>query len=169
MQASRIGLWHLEHKRIPISARLYSGSGWTDGMMLALDRAGARHSQSPVGAEYRGGDGTSMVPGYRNRWSILLNSRKHQRGCPSPAAFQCVGPGTRCHLPSVAPEKFGKWSKLTSVKGRKCAGLTMGSQPTCEFQKETAPAPPCAGAVSFTAGCVVQDITSGAACISSSG
>jgi len=52
MQASLIGLWHLEHARILISARLYNGLGWTDGMMLALDQAGAQHSQSPVGAEY---------------------------------------------------------------------------------------------------------------------
>jgi hypothetical protein len=56
MQASRIGLRHLEHVRIPISARLNSGLGWTDGMMLALDQAGAQHSQSPVGAD-TGGDG----------------------------------------------------------------------------------------------------------------
>jgi hypothetical protein len=61
MQASRIGLRHLEHVRIPISARLNSGLGWTDGMMLALDQAGAQHSQSPVGAD-KGGDGASMRP-----------------------------------------------------------------------------------------------------------
>ena len=63
MQASRIGLWHLEHATIAISARLKSGLGWTDGMMLALDRAGAQRSQSPVDAD-KGGDGTSMrLPG----------------------------------------------------------------------------------------------------------
>ena len=45
-----MGLLHLEHARIPISARLYGGSGWMDGIMLALDQAGARHSQSPVKA-----------------------------------------------------------------------------------------------------------------------
>jgi hypothetical protein len=30
-------------------------------MMLALDQAGAQHSQSPVGADMRDGDGTSML------------------------------------------------------------------------------------------------------------
>jgi hypothetical protein len=51
MQASLIGLRHFEQAMIPISARLYRGLGWTDGMMLALDQAGAQHSQSPVGAD----------------------------------------------------------------------------------------------------------------------
>jgi hypothetical protein len=36
-----MGLPHLEHAKMPISARLWSGSGWVDGMMLALDQAGA--------------------------------------------------------------------------------------------------------------------------------
>ena len=30
-------------------------------MMVALDQAGAQHSQSPVGADMRDGDGTSML------------------------------------------------------------------------------------------------------------
>ena len=30
-------------------------------MMLALDQAGAQHSQSPVGADMRDGDGTTML------------------------------------------------------------------------------------------------------------
>ena len=30
-------------------------------MMLALDQAGAQHSPSPVGADMRDGDGTSML------------------------------------------------------------------------------------------------------------
>ena len=52
MQDSLMGLWQLEQARTPISARrLNSELGWTDGMMLALDQAGARHSQSPVDAE----------------------------------------------------------------------------------------------------------------------
>jgi len=46
-----MGLPHLEHARIPISARLWSGSGWVDGMMLAFDQAGAQDSQSPVTAD----------------------------------------------------------------------------------------------------------------------
>ena len=52
MQDSLMGLWQLEQARTPISARrLNIELGWTDGMMLALDQAGARHSQSPVDAE----------------------------------------------------------------------------------------------------------------------
>jgi hypothetical protein len=51
MQASLIGLWHLEHARIRTSALLYIGLGWTDGMIHALDQVGALHSQSPVGAD----------------------------------------------------------------------------------------------------------------------
>ena len=45
-----MGLPHSEHARIPISARLYSGIS-VDGMMLALDQAGAQYSQSPVTAD----------------------------------------------------------------------------------------------------------------------
>jgi hypothetical protein len=41
MQANRIGLPHLEHGRIPISARLNSGFGWIDDIMLPLDWAAA--------------------------------------------------------------------------------------------------------------------------------
>ena len=36
MQANRIGLPHLEHGRIPISARLYSGFSRIDDIMLPL-------------------------------------------------------------------------------------------------------------------------------------
>ncbi len=52
MQDSLMGLWHLEQARTPISARrLNSELGWTDGMMLALDQAGAlQNSQSPIDA-----------------------------------------------------------------------------------------------------------------------
>ena len=51
MQANRIGLPHLEHGRIPISARLYSGFGWIDDIMLPLDWAGALPiSLSPITA-----------------------------------------------------------------------------------------------------------------------
>jgi hypothetical protein len=41
MQANRIGLPHLEHGRIPISARLYSGFSWIADIMLPLYWAGA--------------------------------------------------------------------------------------------------------------------------------
>jgi hypothetical protein len=51
MQASLIGLWHLEHETIAISARLAGGLRCTDAMMVALDQAGAQHSQSPVDAD----------------------------------------------------------------------------------------------------------------------
>jgi hypothetical protein len=52
IQDSLMGLWHLEQAMTPISARrLNNELGWTDGMMLALDQAGTRHSQSTVDAE----------------------------------------------------------------------------------------------------------------------
>jgi hypothetical protein len=66
MQASLIGLRHLEQARIPISARLNSGLGWTDGMMLALDQAGAQHSQSPVGADKGAVMGPACSSEFRN-------------------------------------------------------------------------------------------------------
>src|SRR6476660_645384 len=48
MRANLIGLLHPEQFRTPISATLKSGLGWVDSMMLPLDQAGARHSQSPM-------------------------------------------------------------------------------------------------------------------------
>jgi hypothetical protein len=58
MQANRIGLPHLEHGRIPISARLYSGVG---RIMLPLYWAGALPiSLSPITA-YSDGDGASLA------------------------------------------------------------------------------------------------------------
>jgi hypothetical protein len=85
MQASLIGLWHLEHARIPISARLYSGSGWTDGMMLALDQAGARHSQLPVGAEYGAviEPVWSPVPGVAGQYCSLPENISEDARAPS--------------------------------------------------------------------------------------
>jgi hypothetical protein len=68
MQANCIGLPHLEHGRIPISARLYSGFGWIDDIMLPLYWAGALPiSLSPITA-YSG-----------RRWS--QSCPKPQRGC----------------------------------------------------------------------------------------
>jgi hypothetical protein len=62
MQANRIGLPHLEHGRIPISARLYSGFGWMDDIMLPLYWAGALPiSLSPITA-CSDGDGASLAP-----------------------------------------------------------------------------------------------------------
>ena len=61
MQANRIGLPHLVHGRIPISARLYSGFGWMDDIMLPLYWAGALSiSLSPITA-YSDGDGASLA------------------------------------------------------------------------------------------------------------
>ena len=61
MQANRIGLPHLEHGRIPISARLYSGFGWIDDIMLPLYWAGALPiSLSPITA-CSDGDGASLA------------------------------------------------------------------------------------------------------------
>jgi hypothetical protein len=62
MQANRIGLPHLEHGRIPISARLYSGFGWIDDIMLpCIGRGALPISLSPVTA-YSDGDGASLAP-----------------------------------------------------------------------------------------------------------
>lgn len=41
MQTSRIGLPHLKHGRIPISARLSSGFGWIDDICFPRSSAGA--------------------------------------------------------------------------------------------------------------------------------
>ena len=61
MQASRIGLPHLEHGRIPISARLCNGFRWTDDIMLPLCWAGALPiSLSPIAA-YSDGDGATLA------------------------------------------------------------------------------------------------------------
>jgi len=61
MQANRMGLPHLEHGRIPISARLYSGFSWIDDIMLPLYRAGALPiSLSPI-TTYSDGDGGSIA------------------------------------------------------------------------------------------------------------
>lgn len=54
IQDSLIGLWHLEQARIPISARQYSGSGWMDGMMLALDQEGGSATLSVTGKSLYG-------------------------------------------------------------------------------------------------------------------
>ena len=71
MQANPIGLPHLEHGRIPISARLYSGFGWIDDIMLPLYWAGALPiSLSPITA-CSDGDGASLAPPPMRGWSIL--------------------------------------------------------------------------------------------------
>ena len=61
MQANRIGLPHLVHGRIPISARLCNGFRWTDDIMLPLCWAGALPiSLSPIAA-CSDGDGASLA------------------------------------------------------------------------------------------------------------
>ena len=61
MQANRIGLPHLGHGRIPISARLCSGVGRIDDIMLPLYWAGALPiSQSPMTA-CSDGDGANLA------------------------------------------------------------------------------------------------------------
>jgi hypothetical protein len=72
MRANRIGLLHLEHGRIPISARLYSGFGWIDDIMLPLYWAGALPiSLSPITA-YAGLRSSQFCPNIPERgWSIL--------------------------------------------------------------------------------------------------
>jgi hypothetical protein len=60
MQVSLIGLRHLEQARIPISARVNSGSDWIDGMTLpSVGRERAALSVTDK-CRRRGGDGTSM-------------------------------------------------------------------------------------------------------------
>jgi hypothetical protein len=61
MQANRIGLPHLEHGRIPISARLCSGFGWIDDIMLPC--VGREHYRSLCRRyAYSDGDGASLAP-----------------------------------------------------------------------------------------------------------
>jgi hypothetical protein len=60
MQANLIGLPHPEQFRTPISATLKSGLGRVASMILPLDQAGARHSQSPIVAH----GGTMIEPTY---------------------------------------------------------------------------------------------------------
>jgi hypothetical protein len=60
MQANRIGLPHLEHGRIPISARLYSRFGWIDDIMLPCIGREHYRSLSPITA-YSDGDGASLA------------------------------------------------------------------------------------------------------------
>jgi hypothetical protein len=72
MRASLMGLPHLEHGRIPISARLNIGLGWTDDMMLPS--IGREHAALSVTDNCR--YGAVMALGYFNSvltpWSILL-------------------------------------------------------------------------------------------------
>jgi hypothetical protein len=61
MQANLIGLPHLEHGRIPISARLNNGLGWMDDIDASLYWAGAFTELSVTdGCQWRDDDGTMM-------------------------------------------------------------------------------------------------------------
>ena len=78
MRASLMGLPHLEHGRIPISARLNIGLGWTDDMMLPS--IGREHAALSVTDNCR--YGAVIASGYFNsvltRWSILLTFKEIQ-------------------------------------------------------------------------------------------
>jgi hypothetical protein len=78
-----MGLPHLEHGRIPISARLNIGLGWTDDMMLPS--VGREHAALSVTDNCR--YGAVMAPAYlnpvRTPWSILL-SLKETLASPAP-------------------------------------------------------------------------------------
>lgn len=72
MQANPIGLPHLEHGRISISARQYSGFGWIDNIMLPLYLAGALLIfLSPMTA-YSDGDEASLAQ-YANAGLVNIN------------------------------------------------------------------------------------------------
>jgi len=102
MQANRIGLPHLEHGRIPISARLYSGVGRIDDIMLPLYWAGALPiSLSPITA-YSDGDGASLAQ-YANAALVniaLIGKVKPGRSAKS---RQCAFPPTKINPLSQEP------------------------------------------------------------------
>ena len=88
MQANRIGLPHLEHGRIPISARLPSGFGWIDDIMLPLDWAGALPiSLSPITA-LLDGDGASLAQYVMRGCSILTTNENFIQQCLSVGALR---------------------------------------------------------------------------------
>jgi len=78
MRASLMGLPHLEHGRIPISARLNIGLGWTDDIMLPS--IGREHAALSVTDNCR--YGAVIASGYFNSvltpWSILLTFKEFQ-------------------------------------------------------------------------------------------
>jgi hypothetical protein len=93
MQANRMGLPHLEHGRIPISARLFSGFGWMDDMTLSLRWAGALPiSQSPMDAEGAAMMEPACASEFRRCWSILLT---FQNNGGSPFRVKQVGESNR--------------------------------------------------------------------------
>lgn len=53
----------------------HSGRTWND-MMLALDQAGAQHSQSPGGCRYKAGDEDSLLQRAGEQCSKLLTFTK---------------------------------------------------------------------------------------------
>jgi hypothetical protein len=74
-----IGPWQFGQGGRSITARLGSNEIRVCDMMLALDQAGAQHSQSPVDAD-KGGDRNILLFEFRSRWSILLTFRKIRIG-----------------------------------------------------------------------------------------
>jgi hypothetical protein len=141
--------------------------GWHDARL----GSGGSATLSVTGrCRIRGGDGTSMVPRFPGSLVNTAHFPKTLARMSEPVACQCVGSGTGLSLmgrPSFCPlalwlpsqfekepldrsrENSGKWSKLTSVNGRKCAALTTGLAANLRIPDETVPASPCAGAVSL--------------------
>jgi hypothetical protein len=74
-----IGPWQFGQGGRSIAARPGSNETRACDMMLALDQAGAQHSQSPVDAN-KGGDGNILLFEFLSRWSILLTFRKIRIG-----------------------------------------------------------------------------------------
>ena len=107
MQANRIGLPHLEHGRIPISARLYSGFGWIDDIMRPLYLAGALPiSDNPLW--------TAMEPALPNTpmrgWSILTTIENFiQQERP-----QCGGTLRPCM------QVYHRWTPIRAVMKPAC-------------------------------------------------
>ena len=92
MRASLMGLPHLEHGRIPISARLNIGLGWTDDMMLPS--IGREHAALSVTDNCR--YGAVMAPAYFN--SVLTQ-------VVNIAHFQTLPAGTIRRAPQRLAQK----------------------------------------------------------------
>jgi hypothetical protein len=84
-----MGLPHMEHARIPNSARLYSGLGWVDGMMLALGQAGAQILSVTGNCRQRAVIAPAYSHRFQSRWSLLLTFKiVMQKNGPAPGERQ---------------------------------------------------------------------------------
>ena len=104
MRASIVVIWHTGQ-----------GGRWVN-MMLRLDQAGARHSQSPVVAR-RGGDGTTMGPESPGLLVNIAHSRKSPQiekpgsdgaAYLSPVASKNQAPVSRGPIPYGARRTSGR-------------------------------------------------------------